>query len=367
MKKVLMVCNIPYQVIIATWLKITCYSGDEVDIIISDHMVEGDKIATNMEKTGVFSSVFYVKTKKLNRNVSNVVLLFLQSFMFNIIPKLLLSFYFDLNKQYDVLCVANLTFFAKLLFQVSVNFNRNKEMKFFLFEDGISTYSKTCEKNYHVCKKGYTDKLLSRKAIYNHLEGIYAFEPDAFLWEPNAPIIPIRKINCKYMHFIDMINIIFDYENIQDLYDRKYIFMEESYYGDGYEIDDVQILEQIAKLVGKNNIIVKNHPRNPENRFAKLGYKTNDNCSVPWEVILMNQQMQDKILLTMASASIISSIRLFDEEIQAFSFYPCLKIRPSILEGDLWNAIESFYKKYTPSVMVCTDIQSFKDKLNDLE
>ena len=41
---------------------------------------------------------------------------------------------------------------------------------------------------------------------------------------------------------------------------------------DGYNVNDVEIVEKIASIVGKEKLFVKTHPRNPENRFEKLGY-----------------------------------------------------------------------------------------------
>lgn len=56
----------------------------------------------------------------------------------------------------------------------------------------------------------------------------------------------------------------------------------------GAGVNDVELIEALADKVGKQNMMVKIHPRNPVNRFEKLGYKTNHNTAIPWEVIVMN-------------------------------------------------------------------------------
>ena len=65
-------------------------------------------------------------------------------------------------------------------------------------------------------------------------------------------------------------------------------------------------MQRVADIIGKDNIIVKVHPRNPENRFAKLGFKTNKNTSVPWEIIASNIDIENKVLITMFSQSVIT-------------------------------------------------------------
>ena len=99
--------------------------------------------------------------------------------------------------------------------------------------------------------------------------------------------------------------ILFDYANCQDKYDEKYIFFEDGA-RDWNDSTDVDLMQKIAEIVGKDNIIVKTHPRNPENRFAKLGFKTNTNTSVPWEVIASNIDIENKVLITMFSQSVIT-------------------------------------------------------------
>ena len=58
----------------------------------------------------------------------------------------------------------------------------------------------------------------------------------------------------------------------------------------------------------KNNIFVKIHPRNRVNRFRELGYKTNIDTSVPWEIIAMNIDISNKVLITIASGSALTSL-----------------------------------------------------------
>lgn len=172
------------------------------------------------------------------------------------------------------------------------------------------------------------------------------------MWQPDAPVLQIPPIDRDDLSFKQAINTIFTYENMEDVYDKKYIFMEESFFAEGQETNDVEIVENIAKLVGKDNIMVKIHPRNPVNRFKKLGYKTNVNTAIPWEVILLNQDMRNKVLLSVSSTSIINPIRVFGVNMQAYSLYKAVTPVPAFLKGALWEAVSASFDKYYPTIRV---------------
>ena len=81
------------------------------------------------------------------------------------------------------------------------------------------------------------------------------------------------------------------------------VFFEESYPCDGVDIGDVALLDRVAKLVGKENVLVKTHPRNQVNRFALAGYRTNQDPSVPWELVALNHSFAGTVFLTVGSSA----------------------------------------------------------------
>lgn len=156
-RKVLMVCNTPYQIFIATWLKMKVFSEDMVDIIISDHMNGSQALAENAKKVPLFETVYHVCSKETVR------VFYRQTMMSVIHPFGQLAPYFVPDKRYDVLLAANLDTFTQMLFHAIANspFDKraNKQLSFYLFEDGTSTYSKLLEMWY-----GFTK--LSRRVFF---------------------------------------------------------------------------------------------------------------------------------------------------------------------------------------------------------
>ena len=51
------------------------------------------------------------------------------------------------------------------------------------------------------------------------------------------------------------------------------------------------------------NILVKIHPRNRVNRFQEAGYATNQDTSMPWELIVLNSSFERTLFLTVGSSA----------------------------------------------------------------
>lgn len=147
---------------------------------------------------------------------------------------------------------------------------------------------------------------------------MYAFSPEIMTYYPPFVVEKLPPIDYADKELVMLYNKIFNFNMNVDSYRQKVIFFEESYYADGYKVDDVEIVNQIASIVGKENTFVKIHPRNPENRFEKLGYYTNKNTSIPWEVIAMNLDLSDKILITIASVSVIMPCVMLGKNIREY-------------------------------------------------
>lgn len=351
-----MICNTPYQIFVSTWLKMTILKNDKVDIIISNHMNNSDKMKENIEKAEIFENVFHVNAKELDskdykQNLKSVISPFGQ-----------LDKYFSVSKKYDVLFSSNIDYLTRLLFHAikndKIDKRANRKLEYYIYEDGIATYSCHYEKAYAFTKKNR--RLFfwyKQRKIYYDCKGIYLFDKDAIMWHPNTVVLEIPKIDVNNIDFKNTVNLIFDYQNACDVYNKKYIFIEESFFADGYEVNDVEVVQQIARTVGKENIMVKIHPRNPVNRFKDLGYKTNENTHIPWEVIVLNQDMSDKTLLTFASTAVLNPFRLFGQNTKVYSLYKCFEKAPNFLEGALWEATEYAYKKYYPTIEILNSIE----------
>lgn len=360
----LILCNSVYQVFVALWLKHNMLSEENSDIIISDHMNGYDLIAESIKKTGLFKTVYTVKSKHFvfgSYEYSSQ----LQKFFYRTFPKKELYKFIKLKTKYDSFYFSNLDEFSELIYDVLKR--RNNKMKVNIYTDGISTQSKLFEGYYNDTDIPKTKKykffalISGKKYIYGNINKFLVFEPDLMEWDPKCKVVKINPVS-KDETFLNIVNQVFEYENIEDEYNEKYIFFEESFYADSGYMEDVELIEKLAEIVGKENLLIKIHPRNPKNRFKELGYKTNKNTSVPWEVIAMNIDLSDKKLISIASSSILNPKQVLGINTQAYSLINCLNEVPELLDSPLSKTVVNMFHAYPDSIKICTDIEDIMQK-----
>lgn len=364
MKRDLFICNSVYQVLVALWIKYNYCHENPSDILISDHMNNGEQICEKVVKYSEFDKGFYVKSYAFSRY--KIKQNRLKNIKQNLTPFAYLKEMVSLEAKYSDIYAANVDNFTSLVYDALAR--KNTDLKMFIFEDGMYTYSKLMRDDYVNLQYSESDSfrkvlykyIYNKKYIYGRVAGIYLFHPEDLVWDVDFEIISMQKIDCSDKIFLDMCNKIFGYYESRDRYERKYIFMEESFAAEGMPINDLELLEKLAQRVGKDNIMVKIHPRNPINRFAEKGYLTNENTSIPWEIIAMNlDDISDKVFITVASSSILNPILIFGKKIRAFSLYNLVDeqvYQSKLLSGDFWDIIYNTFNKYNDMITICNSI-----------
>lgn len=115
----------------------------------------------------------------------------------------------------------------------------------------------------------------------------------------------------------DIWNAVFDIRPEEWVVDQKYIYFMGSFEVDGFSVKETEFVLKLAELVGKDNIIVKTHPRDPRDVLEKAGIKTFPKTSIPWEAIAMNIDLQSKTLLTLCSSAVSNLCSLFGMDIKS--------------------------------------------------
>lgn len=360
----LFLCNTSYQILVAMWIKYRYLPEDEVDLMITDHFTGSKELVSKANCCGLFKQAYYAQTLALSRH--NLSYSKGQDILHLVFPKEHVREFVPLKKKYDELYIANFDTFSQVLYNALAHTNRH--IKLHVFEEGLSTYS-SFEKYYNDNSEYYghpegiirqlIHKIVYRtKAIYGNVHDFYVFNPDFMKWKPQCSIIQMEKISCADQEFKRIVNSFFGYSTECDEYNTKYIFFEESFLAEGTEINDIELVDGIASRIGKENIMIKIHPRNPINRFEKLGYKTNKCTYIPWEVILMNMEdLEDKVFITVASACILNPFLTFDREVRAYSLYYCINRIPPILQNGLWEFVEEIYKQHQDKIEICHSIE----------
>lgn len=370
MGKKLFVCNTVYQLFITLWLKETELAKEKVDIIISDHLNNSYQLAVNTRKYSNFDQCFWVESKTytyfLNKNQK------LENFATNCFPQLVLRKILG-NKlaAYTELYIANIDRFTMLLYQVLKR--KNEGLEIHVYEDGLATYSQTFKKTLFYkenLKKISKIKHILHTNVYklcpisNDIVDVLVFAKNRVQWQSkgHVSIREIKKIESSNIAFRKKCNKIFEFDK-KDIYKQKYIFFEQPFETDMGGINDLEIVNKLAQKVGKENLIVKTHPRNKINRFQNMGINTNQNSSIPWEVILLNMHdLSSKVLITVSSTCVITPWLLYGANTTVYSLY---KLVRRIIDGEKLNkkgedATYDLLQHYSDVITFVDDISEIK-------
>lgn len=300
--KVLIIINSAFQMISGTQVVLNYFSNDKVDVLITDRLADYSLLCEKFRETEIYENVYSMNTKnRIWKNWQHTVL----GFYYDTLIK---KAFAQIDNGYDICLFANISGVSTCL---ATYLHKKYKTKLYMYEDGFASYSDYYMRLFHEAysNSGLADLLFygREKRAIRYVSKYFVFNPELISdWNYNFDIVFIPKIDSD-SEVIKILNKVFDYDQLADDYQKKVVFFEESYFADGIEIGDIELIKQIADIVGTENIIVKIHPRNTINRFSDAGYITNVNTSVPWEIIALNQNFSNTMLMTISSGSSITS------------------------------------------------------------
>ena len=74
----------------------------------------------------------------------------------------------------------------------------------------------------------------------------------------------------------------------------------------------LSIYRKISDIVGKENLIIKQHPRDKDT--LSESFQVYNNQSIPLEIIELNSNIQNKVIITVASTAIFTTKVLLNQE-----------------------------------------------------
>jgi len=359
-RDILFVCNTVFQCMTAITLKHKEFEHDNVDIIISDHMNESYDLYKRIEGINLFREVFYVETKEYAYYKENIPNNFWEKLRDEAFPHF---GKFQITNRYDIFMIYNVDRFAQTLFSILAKKNKFIEVK--LYDEGFSTYT-TIYKEFinsisNISKKKNILRFFTkRRYLHENITGLYLFEPDLICWDCPYPVHKIVKADINDVEYKNILNNVFGYENIRDTYDARVIFFEEAFSHENIDIGDIELVETLGEIVGKENIFIKIHPRNPNNRFKKLGYKTNLDTGIPWEIIALNNDFSDRVFVTISSSAVLTPRTIFGQNTKTFFLYKCLEKKSPYINDSTEQYFKRFSEKFGDDFYIVNEIEQFK-------
>lgn len=322
-------CQTPFQVIVSLFIQ-EQYSGenDRVDVVIINSFSGYKDVAKRLTEKNVFSNVYTAEVYEiilahgLSNNLKKLVAVLSTK-------KLIRKYLPDIADEYQEMYCWNYDAFTAS-FRSHFSYKRKNPIKLFIFDEGYISYLPIEDM---IPKRGFMklieekNKLLGMPDVTReNIDGYLFFDPEAISFEPKAPIYPINRKLKDDPEFVKLVDYLFQASEEVKKYDKKYIIFEEAMLANQPEVDDEKLFREIAEKVGKENVIIKLHPRTANgDRFKEIGIKTIGTSGVPWEAIVLCGDFSDKILITIGSGSITTYHMLFGDDITAYMLFKFVK------------------------------------------
>ena len=138
----------------------------------------------------------------------------------------------------------------------------------------------------------------------------YMFQPEKFFAVPQKEHKGIPTINAEDTRTVSLFNEIFNYryEEIKE----KVIYIDTARDGNVDSDEIIGVLRKIQQHIGKDNLVVKPHPRVDLSIYSQLDLNFLDK-SIPWELYCMNGGLDGKVIACQFSSAVCLSYFWFNQ------------------------------------------------------
>ena len=321
-KRIICLCTTFFQLLTAIQMRRTLFSEDRFTVVITDGSNGSEKICEKLKEMQIFDDVLYAKGTRENAagfgSYKNKISRYIQYFR-----KGPLTSY--LKGRYDLFLAFNINWYSFILFNaLQID---NHDIQAAKYEEGlVSYYADEHRSDFAFFQKIWkVKKVLRQPTIFQRLKSFYCFYPD--FYEGKLLPVQIPSISSDDKWFRETLCSLFDIEADKLSYDKKFIYFasmldSELLKGKSGEFD---IVKDIVDVVGKDNFMVKLHPRedNPQ-RYYDLGVAIDTNSNVPFEIIQLVRDFSDKIFITCLSGSVINFASIVPERTKTYFTYGML-------------------------------------------
>lgn len=335
---ILIFCKTFMQVINAIQIKLQFFKNSDVDIIVSDDSKNAQRVVIGLEATGLFRRVKYVETQYVMYKQSDIEDI-----------KDIFCFIYGKNQKYkNMLWQDNLSYnamlfynFDMLVYSIYNELAKRGEMPVCMrFEEGISSYRFLLNP-----PEGYRMRLIemvwkwhSGKSLKNIREA-FCYFPEIFpdrSWEVHR--LPV--LDRKDEELIRSLNTIFSYTPEQDEFPQKYIYFASSSDVDGFPVGETEMVIQIADKVGKDNLLIKMHPRDKRTVYEDRGLTVSRSSSVPWELIQLTHDFSNHVFISLVSSSILTASAILHEDIDSYFLFPAVVGKSSFYDELITESLQ---------------------------
>lgn len=341
--KTLFFCNTNYQLIVA--IQITNSFKKNASVIISNEIRNVDALSERLISDNIFENVAVMDVKCKQKS-------------YTILKKCLLGWLPDSLKSIEFDELVGFNFDIPSHFIFAYLYKLNKKITVSKMEEGLLSYN-TPETMCGVLSLALKmRKFLGKPNLREEVTAFYCFQPQAYSGELKTIRIPKIESDNPIK---DSLARIFAPKGIVS-YKEKYVFLSCVYdFEGGQPIGELDLAIAIANKVGKDNLIVKVHPRDDAARYTGSGLTVDTNSLVPFEVIEMCSNFTDKILITTLSGSLLNFNPVLDNPIRSIYGYKLCNLESNPLAKHYTNVLAEYLANKTIGLKCIEVVQELED------
>ena len=311
--------TVPFTIFEAVHFVITNNIQD-ADLYVVKVFNNAESVGKRLDETGVFRNVFIVDDVLLTYPITLKKCL---SVLKNsrILLKMLAK------KKYEAVYYNNSGWLINSIFYTGC-YKGNKNVKNIFLEHGYYSYTQD-----YMDKPWYLRSLIKGVGLKcmdgSMLDELYLFHPELMTVESHCIIKKMPPIDTENRRFVEALNYAFDYDINNNEYETKDIVIIEQG-PQKYDFDKEKFWNDILKNLDLERTIIKPHPRQKNSSLQNCGCQISKNFTIPWEVEILNSEIQNKIQLTIFSGACISPKLLFDKVPIVILLYKLLPVDSSL-------------------------------------
>lgn len=360
---VLAYCTTFFHLFNIIQLKLTLLANEKVDLILSSD-TNFRTLQTNLVKSGLFENVIIspIKNGVWSREYNECPDEKKTKLFVSLVAKgsglpiqnSYQDLYFGLDDPYN-----------KFLYYCLAQ--KGNPPKVHLFDEGAASYVLS-----------YKQRIKTDKIPHNMFPGVELEKNfcESLLYAPelcegfgDLPVNQIPKIDRNDEKSKAVFNSIFVHTKLSS---ERYVFFEGGAFQDWLPTFDIEILDQFAKIVGKENILVKLHPRTISDRFSRRGYHVMKAENVPWEIYALNESIEDRVCISNASTAALTLYTIFSLKIPCINFFKMDFLEKSIYTRQkvfpqIYRIQEKLFNKDKPTFFSPSNFEELRKIITYLE
>ncbi|MDT2370759.1 hypothetical protein P6Z85_11500 [Enterococcus faecium] len=314
----LFLCKTPMQILRA--IQLTYYKEDGFEnsaICIFKTFNQADNLYQRISKLGLFKETYLFDNDYLKGKFSYFRNYFNDNRFCTLMNKYLYTSISMFNSDsYDAFVIYNLL-------------KRKHAVDVYYIEDAPMIYSYLVPNKRNVI----VGKILGLKFPIFEVTRWYFSVPEKMKRTNDAEVIKLSPLDRNDKAFVKIVNEVFDYTEDVLVNKTNIFIMEECFFTDKIITDnsDYILYKLIKNRYPNKQFTVKLHPRTKINRF-ETEFDCIQKSTVPWEVYLLNQNMNNALFISLSCGTVLSPKLLFGEEYRCMMLYQLFKdkaIRPT--------------------------------------